>query len=167
MTINLEYEAEKQFPFDYKALLTFAIGQACDDMACPYEVEVDIVITDSQGILEVNREFRGIDAPTDVLSFPMLEYRVPGDFSFLEEEQELVGAFNPDTGELLLGNIMLNYDRVISQAKCYGHSVERELAFLTVHSMLHLFGYDHMEEMERLQMEEKQREIMELLGIAR
>lgn len=165
MTIKLEYEAEEVFSFDYKALLERVIECVSNHMGCPYEAEVNIVITDNQGIREINKEFRGIDAITDVLSFPMLEYDMPGNFEFLEEEP--VEDFNPDTGELLLGDIMLNYDRVISQAECYGHSVERELAFLTVHSMLHLFGYDHMEEKERLIMEEKQRDFMGILGITR
>lgn len=165
MTIKLEYEAEEQFSFDYKALLEYVIEQICDYIHCPYEAEVNIVITDSQGIQEINKEFRGIDAATDVLSFPMLEYEIPGNFEFLEEE--LITDFNPDTGELLLGDIMINYDRVISQALSYGHSIERELAFLTAHSMFHLFGYDHMEEEERLIMEEKQKDFMEILGIMR
>lgn len=165
MTIKIAYEVEKMFLFDYEKLLKRVIEQVCDYMACPYETEVNLVITDSQGIQEINKEFRGMDTVTDVLSFPMLEYDIPGEFEFLEEES--VENFNLDTGELLLGDIMLNYDRMISQAECYGHSVERELAFLTVHSMLHLFGYDHIEEKERLLMEEKQRNIMEILGITR
>lgn len=165
MTIQIEYEAKEIFPFDYKSLLQRVIINSCDYIECPYEVEVNIVITNNEGIQEVNRQYRQMDVPTDVLSFPMLEYRVPGDFAFLEEE--LTADFNPDTGELLLGDIMLNYDRVVSQAENYGHSLERELAFLTVHSMLHLFGYDHMEQKERLVMEAKQEELMQLLGISR
>ncbi len=144
MTIQLEYEAEEKFSFDYEALLRRVIEAACDYAGCPYEAEVDLVITDSRGIQELNRECRGIDMPTDVLSFPALSYEIPGDFSFLAGEP--VEYFNPDTGELLLGDIMLNYDRVMAQAENYGHSAERELAFLTAHSMFHLFGYDHMEE---------------------
>lgn len=165
MTVQLEYEAEEVFAFDYKALITKVVEGACDYVACPYEAEVNVVVTDNAGIWEVNREYRKIDAPTDVLSFPMLSYGLPGNFDFLEEEP--AADFNPDTGELLLGDIMLNYDRVISQAESYGHSVERELAFLTAHSMLHLFGYDHMEEEERLVMEKKQEELLKLLGISR
>jgi probable rRNA maturation factor len=165
MTVQIEYEAEEKFLFDYEALLRRVIQGACDYVECPYEAEVNVVITDNEGIREVNRECRGIDAPTDVLSFPMLEYERAGDFEFLLEEP--AEDFNPDTGELLLGDIMINYDRVVSQAESYGHSVERELAFLTAHSMFHLFGYDHMEEDERLLMEEKQEKLMQVLGIFR
>jgi probable rRNA maturation factor len=165
MTVQIEYEAEEKFLFDYEALLRKVIQGACDYAECPYEAEVNVVITDNEGIREVNRECRNLDVPTDVLSFPMLAYEQAGDFGFLSEEP--AEDFNPDTGELLLGDIMLNYDRVISQAESYGHSIERELAFLTAHSMFHLFGYDHMEEEERLLMEEKQEELMQILGILR
>lgn len=165
MTIQLEYEAEEKFSFDYESLIRRVIEAACDYAGCPYEVEVNLVVTDGEGIRKLNREFRKMDMPTDVLSFPMLSYENPGDFSFLKEEP--VEYFNPDTGELLLGDIMINYDRVISQAESYGHSAERELAFLTAHSMFHLFGYDHMEERERVEMEEKQENLMQILGILR
>ena len=76
-------------------------------------------------------------------------------------------CFNPETGELLLGDIILSVDKILEQAEKYGHSVTRELAFLVAHSMLHLFGYDHMEEDERLVMEERQRMLMDTLGISR
>lgn len=165
VTVQLEYEAKETFSFDYEALIKRVIETACDYADCPYEAEVNVVVTDNEGIREINREYRQIDAPTDVLSFPMLTYDEPGSFTFLDEEE--AGDFNPDTGELLLGDIMLNYDRVIAQAESYGHSIERELAFLTAHSMLHLFGYDHMEEEERQVMEQKQEELMQLLGISR
>ena len=84
--------------------------------------------------------YRQIDAPTDVLSFPMLSYEQAGDFSALEEDYE--DNFNPDTGEIMLGDIVISVDRVREQAAAYGHSERREFAFLIVHSMLHLFGYD-------------------------
>ena len=113
----------------------------------------------------INKQFRGIDRATDVLSFPMLEYEVPGDFSFLEEENS--DDFNPDTGEALLGDIIISVDKVLEQAESYGHSVEREYAFLITHSMLHLFGYDHMQEEEAKVMEDKQRDILLRLNILR
>ena len=89
---------------------------------------------------------------------------LPGDFSFVEEEAE---AFNPESGELMLGDIVISKEKVLAQAEAYGHSPKREFAFLIAHSMLHLFGYDHMEEEERLVMEERQREIMEKVRILR
>ncbi|MBE5960370.1 MAG: rRNA maturation RNase YbeY, partial [Lachnospiraceae bacterium] len=103
--------------------------------------------------------------PTDVLSFPMVDYEVPSDFDHLEESAD--DYFNPETGELLFGDIVISVDKVISQAEEYGHSTERELAFLVAHSMLHLCGYDHMEDEERLVMEERQKQILDQLNITR
>ena len=169
MTIQLEKETEETFDFDAGALLHRVIAFVLEDADFPYEAEINIVLTDDAGIRKTNRTFRGLDAATDVLSFPALEYERPGDFSFLQDlsqEEELMYC-NPDTGELMLGDMMLSVPRVKQQAAEYGHSSLRELAFLTVHSMLHLFGYDHMEEEARVRMEAQQDRIMEALGILR
>ena len=112
-----------------------------------------------------NKDFRDIDAPTDVLSFPMIEYDFPEDFSKLEDES--IDCFNQDNGELLLGDIILNVDRIKSQSEEFNHSIYRELAFLTAHSMLHLFGHDHIDEEQRVIMEEKQEEILNMKGYTR
>jgi probable rRNA maturation factor len=131
----------------------------------PYEAEVNLTLTDNEGIHTINKEFRQIDRPTDVLSFPMLSYETPGDFAFLDDED--CEDFNPDTGEALLGDIVISVDKVLEQAENYGHSIEREYAFLITHSMLHLFGYDHMTEEEASVMEAKQAEILNELNILR
>lgn len=165
MTINIEYETQKTLSFDYKALIQKVIGQALEHEQCPYEPEVNVVITDNDEIQMINKEYREIDAPTDVLSFPMIDYTEPSDFSKLE--QEIESYFNPETGELILGDIMISIDKVFEQAELYGHTVERELAFLVAHSMLHLCGYDHMDEEERKIMEAKQDEILTQLNINR
>lgn len=164
MTIQIECECKEALEFDYEKLLHRVIEASLDAEGCPYEAEVNVVLTDNEEIHRVNREFRNIDRPTDVLSFPMLEYEEPGNFDFLEECE---ACFHPETGELLLGDIMISVERALEQALEYGHSLERELAFLTVHSVLHLCGYDHMEEEERRVMEEKQRLILNQLGITR
>lgn len=164
MTITFDCELPVEPAIPYKEIMTNAINAALDYEECPYESEVNVVITDNESIHETNMEFRGVDRATDVLSFPMIDYEEPGEFDWLEDYEEY---FNPETGELILGDIMISMDKVWEQAKEYGHSVERELAFLTVHSVLHLCGYDHMEEDEREVMEEKQREIMDILGINR
>jgi probable rRNA maturation factor len=127
---------------------------------------VGLTITDSEGIHELNKEFRGIDAPTDVLSFPNVSYEKAGDFSVLLGEQ-LVDLLDPDTGKIMFGDIVINEDRVRSQAEDYGHSIKREFAFLVAHSMLHLCGYDHMEEEEAKVMEKKQEDVLGELGITR
>ena len=167
MTVNFENESETALDLDAEKLAFEVITGALDVLECPYEAEVNLLITDEERIREINREFRNVDAPTDVLSFPMNEFPSEGDFSFLEDDEAGEDAFNPETGELLLGDIVICASRVISQAEAYGHSRKREYAFLITHSILHLCGYDHMEDGERTRMEEKQREILGRLGIAR
>ncbi|MBP1754745.1 MAG: ybeY [Firmicutes bacterium] len=165
MTINFDYEVTRQFDFDFEAMEKKVVEACLDYVECPYEVEVSILLTDNEQIRLINQEFREIDAPTDVLSFPVIEYEVPGDFSDLEDM--VAEYFHPESGELLLGDIVLSIDQAEEQATEYGHSLLRELAFLTAHSMFHLFGYDHMEEDERKVMEEKQKEVLDKLQILR
>ena len=165
MTISIEYEAEKKLDISWEEIIRQVVEGTLDYEGCPYETEVNVVLTDNEGIKEVNQEYRNVDGPTDVLSFPMLEYDSPSDFEGVEEQ--FADCFNPETGELMLGDIMISVDKVTEQAEKYGHSKERELAFLTAHSMLHLCGYDHMEEEERLFMEQKQRALLEGIGYRR
>ena len=165
MTITIENEASKELPFDYKALIERVVMGCMDYEKCPYEAEVNVLLTNNEEIHKINKEYRGIDRPTDVLSFPMIEYEEPGDFSVIDEES--AEAFNPESGELMLGDIVISKEKVLSQAEEYGHLPKREYAFLIAHSMLHLFGYDHMVDEERVVMEAKQKEIMEKVGIFR
>ena len=160
----MEIETDRKLPFDARKIAELVIETSLDYVKCPYETEVSLLLTTDEEIKEINRMQRQIDRATDVLSFPMLENETPGDFSFVEEEAE---AFNPESGELMLGDIVISKEKVLAQAEAYGHSPKREFAFLIAHSMLHLFGYDHMEEEERLVMEERQREIMEKVQILR
>ena len=115
--------------------------------------EVSVTLTDDAHIHVLNRVYRGVDRPTDVLSFALTE----------SEEPEIVGG----EGHEVLGDLVISLERMQAQAEEYGHSPLRELSFLTVHGMLHLLGYDHMEEAERIEMEAEQRHVMEELGIAR
>lgn len=117
------------------------------------DAEVSVTLTDDAHIHELNRIYRAVDRPTDVLSFALTE----------SEEPEIVGAQGHD----VLGDLVISLERVAAQAEEYGHSPLRELSFLTVHGMLHLLGYDHMDEAERQEMEKEQRHVMEELGIAR
>ena len=165
MTVTIEYEASEKLSLPYEEIIRDVVEESLDYLSCPYEAEVNVLLTDNEGIHQINLDTRGIDAPTDVLSFPMGDFEEPGDFSPLEEQPE--DYFNPDTGELMLGDIVISVDKVMEQAEKYGHSQTRELAFLVAHSMLHLSGYDHMEEEERLQMEQMQREILERRGYRR
>lgn len=165
MTINIEYEAEKKLDISWEEIIRQVVEGTLDYEGCPYEAEVNVVLTDNEGIKEINQEYRNVDGPTDVLSFPMLEYDSPSDFEGVEEQ--FADCFNPETGELMLGDIMISVDKVEEQAESYGHSVRREFAFLVAHSMLHLCGYDHMQEQEAAVMEQKQEKILEGLGITR
>ena len=165
MSFFLEEEVEVDFTFDYKQIAEKVVNYCIEREKFPYEAEVNLTLTDNEGIHIINKEYREIDRPTDVLSFPMLSYDVPGDFSFLMEENE--DDFNPDTGEAMLGDIIISVDKVKEQAREYGHSELREFAFLITHSMLHLFGYDHMEQEEAEVMERRQSEILEELQITR
>lgn len=164
MTLLYEEEGELKLPLDCKELAETVIDAALDYVACPYEAEVNLLLTMNEQIQEMNANFREIDRATDVLSFPMVDYEIAGEFDFLEERDD---CFNPETGELVLGDIVISKEKVIAQAEEFGHSIKREFAFLIAHSMLHLSGFDHMEEEERLEMERMQRELMEKLDILR
>lgn len=164
MTLCYHEEGEYSLPISCEKIAEAAAEAALDVTGCPYEAQADLLVTTDDEIRGMNREFRGIDRPTDVLSFPAADYPVPGDFTFLEERMDL---FHPETGELILGDIVVSKDRVVAQAQEYGHTVKREFAFLIVHSVLHLIGYDHMTETDRKMMEEWQRRILAELKIFR
>ena len=117
------------------------------------DAEVSITLTDDAHIHALNREYRAVDRPTDVISFALNE----------SEEPEIAGGPAID----VLGDIVLSVERAKVQAAEYGHSLRREIVFLTVHGMLHLLGYDHVEEAERQEMEEEQRHVMAALGVLR
>lgn len=165
MSLYIEAETEVLFSFDWEKLAEEVINFSIEHEEFPYEAEVNLTLTDNKGIHEINKTYREIDRPTDVLSFPMLSYEKAGDFSKLEEDYD--DNFNPDTGEIMLGDIIISVDKVRDQAESYGHSEKREFAFLIVHSMLHLFGYDHMTPEEAAVMESKQNGILNKMNILR
>lgn len=165
MTFYAENETSFPFDFHWNEIYEEVALAVLDAEGCPYETQVSLLVTDNAGIQEFNRETRGIDAPTDVLSFPNIEYDTPGNFEIAEEQEP--GCFEPDSGELILGEIIISAEKVISQADDYGHSPKREFAFLVAHSMLHLCGYDHMTSEEEQTMIKKQEDILNTLGITR
>ncbi len=144
------------------------IVEALEKIGCPFEAQVNLLLTDDDAIHEMNRQFRGIDRATDVLSFPMLSFETPGDFSFLDEEGSMdADCFDPGSGELLLGDIVVSVDHCIAQANAYAHSITREYAFLIAHSMLHLCGFDHLDAAQEKEMFSRQELILQELGITR
>ena len=140
---------DSQKAFIRKVIRT-ALAAEGMDLAC----EVDVSITDDDGIHEINLEQRNIDAPTDVLSFPLGENGVYDP--------------NPATGAYMLGDIVISMERAAAQAEEFGHSLQREVGYLTVHSMLHLLGYDHVNGgLEAVRMREKEEAVMTAIGLPR
>ncbi len=128
----------------------------------PFDGQVTVTITDDEGIRKYNNEFRQIDKATDVLSFPLNDFyrSVPG--------EDMTELMDPITCEVPLGDMIISVERAREQAKEYGHGMARECAYLTVHSMLHLLGYDHVDEAEeKAAMREKEEEILAVLGLSR
>ena len=145
-------QTKKKAGFRLKRLVKRAIRETLENENFGYAARVSVTFTDNEGIREKNREFREIDAPTDVLSFPMVDFR--------NGEEPLAGQ------ECELGDIVLSLERAAEQAEEFGHSYERECAFLTVHSVLHLLGFDHVDsEEDELEMRLHQRAVMKRLGL--
>ncbi|MBQ7346956.1 MAG: rRNA maturation RNase YbeY [Clostridia bacterium] len=156
MKIYFEDEQDKlEVTYKLKMLVRRAVEATLDYEQYGNPCEVSVTFTDNVGICELNKKFRGIDRPTDVLSFPLFDYAG-------ESEEPPVDDFKG-----MIGDIVLSLEQAEVQAKEYGHSFAREVAFLTVHSMLHLLGYDHETgEEDELEMRRRQSEIMEKLGLA-
>ena len=148
MTIYLEDMGEVTFPFEPEEQIEKLAAFVTDFVKCPYEPEISVTLVDNDTIRSINKEY---DAPAD----------------FSGEKFCKTLTVSPESEEMMLGDIVLCSEVVCEQAEEYGHSLLREFSFLVVHSLLHLFGYDHMEEDEREEMEEKQREIMKKLRILR
>lgn len=136
------------------ALIKKAVNMALDAEGVTVPCAVSVVLTDDEGIHRVNREFRGVDRPTDVLSFPMNEL-MPGEFDADICEKDM------DSGAIMLGDMMLSVPRCQAQGEEFGHGYDREIMYLTVHSVLHLLGYDHVDEGEmKKQMRAREKAIM-------
>lgn len=140
--------------YKLKRLVRLAVEATLVYEGIARDLEVSVTFTDDEGIRKLNRSFRKIDKPTDVLSFPLFDFE--GDADAVAEELDD-----------MLGDIVISLERASAQAEEFGHSFEREVAFLTVHSMLHLLGYDHeTSEEDELDMRRRQTAIMEMLGLA-
>lgn len=146
----------------YQDLIQTVLAASLKAEGVTVPCELDVLFTDDEGIHQINLDQRGVDSPTDVLSFPMFSF-VPG-----EPPTEDTAETDPATGLLPLGDMVLNLDRARAQAEEYGHSVRRELAYLTTHSILHLLGYDHMDDgPEKALMRQHEEAILAELGITR
>ncbi len=159
--IIIENEQEKvEISSDIEKTIEEVIEYTLKYEECDFNAEVSVTVVDNEAICEINRDTRNIDAPTDVLSFPMLYFDENGDI--------IDSEFDKNGENLILGDIVISAERAVEQAKEYGHSFRREIAFLTVHSMLHLLGYDHVDDPEGEKvMFQKQEDILNKLGITR
>ncbi len=136
------------------ALIKKAVHMALDAEGVDVPCQISVMLTDDEGIRAVNSEFRGVDRATDVLSFPLNEL-TPGEFDPAECERDL------DTGAVMLGDMMISLERCAAQGEEFGHGFNREVQYLTVHSVLHLLGYDHVDEGEmKKQMRAREKAIM-------
>ena len=152
MIVTLENNQEKvSIPEALEADLTKAMNVVAELEALSPQTEVDITLVDDAAIHELNRTYRGIDRPTDVLSFALDEG---------EEEPEV------DDDEILLGDVIISAPTAVRQGEEYGHGLEREMTYLAVHGMLHLLGYDHMEEKDKLIMRKREEEVLRRLDLA-
>ncbi len=160
--IIIESEVEG-LPIDQlSSHITRCITGALEQEGICVPCEVSVLLTDNQGIRQINREYRDVDRETDVLSFPMFEF-VPGDFP-----DDVSNLLDPGSALLPLGDMALSVEKIRSQAQEFGHSEDREIGYLTVHSVLHLLGYDHLDEGEmKKQMRAREDAIMEFLNIPR
>ncbi len=143
------------------ALIRKAIRTAlrCEGVTVP--CEVDVLLTDDEGIREINRDMRGVDAPTDVLSFPAFSY-APGEPPADDSDAD------PMTGLTPLGDMAISLEHAKAQAREYGHGLKREIGYLTVHSVLHLLGYDHLDEGPmKAQMRQREEEILQKIDLSR
>jgi len=129
-----------------------------------YNCQVSVTLVDNEQIREINKTYRNIDLPTDVLSFPLISYDEGKHLDDLfEEEVKNIEVVDIDTGELVVGDIIISLEKAYSQSQEYGHSYEREIAYLAVHGMLHLMGYDHERESDKVVMRQKEEEILSLI----
>lgn len=158
--IILENEQDKvELTEDIEKAVYDVCERVMSEEDCNFDAQISITLVNNEVIREINNEQRQIDKATDVLSFPMLEF---------DEEGNADGEYEADGDFIVLGDIVISMERAREQAREYGHSLKREVAFLTAHSMLHLLGYDHVddEEGERV-MIEKQNKVLNSLGITR
>ena len=165
--MRLYCECEEDFIEGYEKIADDVIRTVFEKYPCPFECELSLYIVDAGTIREANASQRGIDRVTDVLSFPNLPFtpECVADFSMIEEGDP--DFFDPESGDLCLGEVMICAEKLKEQAENYGHGVVREFAFLLAHSLLHLLGWDHEEEADRIRMEEEQELILKEAGYER
>lgn len=154
MTIWIDNRTDNDVFEDYENVLKKIVVLCLKEEEYPENIELSISIVDNLEIQKLNKQFRNIDKPTDVLSFPMLEFECGLDDINVED------SINIDTNEIVLGDIIISIEKAIEQSKEFEHSIQRELAFLTAHSMFHIMGYDHKTVEDEEVMKQKQENVL-------
>ena len=162
--MNSIFITNSQDKLDYtpiiRGVIRRAVNAALKYEGVGFDSEISVTLTDNEGIHELNRDYRGVDRPTDVLSFPLFDGGVPEDIAEADGDEE--------QGKIPLGDIVISMEKALEQATEYGHSFEREIAFLCVHSVLHLLGYDHeISEEDEKEMFRRQDEILDAANFKR
>lgn len=160
MTVMIDNRQNINDTGGVQELIEQTINKALECEEIKIGCQVSVTFVDNEQIREINREYRNIDAPTDVLSFPMLDNKA-------DLDRQDITNLDMDTGDAVLGDIVLSLQKALEQSQEYGHSYEREIAFLTVHGVLHLLGYDHETETDRIRMREREEHILEQLNLKR
>lgn len=155
MTVWIDNRTEEVFSKELEQVVEKIVADSLEYEDFDRDCEISVSIVSNEEIQQINQQFRGIDSPTDVLSFPQLDF-TEGECADVNENNEII-----------LGDIIISLEKAKEQAGEYGHSLKREIAFLTAHSMLHLMGYDHMEKEDEKEMFEKQKEILIKSGFPR
>ena len=153
---TVEFYNEVQEQFQLEEMLTGFVKDCLATVNPAFPVLVTVTVTDNETIRQVNREQRNIDKPTDVLSFPMLFFKEPE----VLEQPLTEWDYDPETKQVVLGDILISAEKVKAQATEYGHTFEKELCYLTLHGILHLFGYDHMVDADKKVMRSREKEIL-------
>lgn len=157
--INFKFDCFTLQRISIMNIMRKCIQKTLDEETVPVGCEVNVLLTNDMGIQAINKAVRNIDKPTDVLSFPMFDF-TPGDLP-----EDWSDYIDPDTQMCPVGDIAISIERASSQAKEYGHSFRREIGYLTIHSVLHLLGYDHMDEgEEKRQMRNREESIASKIG---
>lgn len=164
LDLEILNESAKEVDKDSYTLIENAIKTSLEFMGINENISASVFLVNGEKIQEINRDYRGVDKVTDVLSFPM---DLVDFIAYEDRAEEFFEGQVVHQVQYFLGDIFINLDKIKDQAQEYGHSEERELSYLTVHSLLHLLGYDHIEEDDRLIMRQREDAIMERLGIQR
>lgn len=159
--IKVEFPGSEAESREARQLMEHAADAAYNMFGYSHSAAIDIFLITNEEIRELNREHRGVDKPTDVLSFPMTDIKNGQTLGSWEDFAD------PATGEVFLGDVVISLERAKAQAAEYGHSFDRECAYLTVHSLLHLLGFDHESESDKLVMRKYEEQAMEKLGLVR